>query len=64
MINRKVDFKTSPEINFILINKEMNKAKAEIRLISTGLELNLSKTKEKRIIDEIKKTVGRISYSC
>lgn len=42
----------------------MNKAKAEIRLISTGLELNLSKTKEKRIIDEIKKTVGRISYSC
>ncbi|SFJ68454.1 hypothetical protein [Olleya namhaensis] len=51
---RKADFKTSPEINFISINKEMNKAKAEIRLISTGLELNLSKTKGKWNVDEIK----------
>jgi hypothetical protein len=51
---RKADFKTSPEINFISINKEMNKAKAEIRLISTGLELNLSKTKGKWKVDEIK----------
>ncbi|TVZ49867.1 hypothetical protein [Olleya sp. Hel_I_94] len=54
MTYREADFKTSPEINFISINKEMNKAKAEIRLISTGLELNLSKTKGKWKLDEIK----------
>ncbi len=51
---RKADFKTSPEINFISLNKKMDKAKAEIRLISTGLELNLSKTKGKWKVDKIK----------
>jgi len=50
---QKADFRTSPEINFIIINQEMNKAKAEIRLLSTGLELNLSKTNGKWKIEKI-----------
>jgi len=51
---RKTEFKTSPEINLISINQEMNKAKAVIRLISTGLELNLSKNNGKWKVDKIK----------
>ncbi len=54
MAYNKIAFKTSPEINYISINKEMNKAKAEIRLISTGLELDLNKLNGKWKVDEIK----------
>ncbi len=51
---RNIDFRTSPEINNITINEQMNTASAEIRLISTGLELKLKKVDDKWSIINIK----------
>jgi len=50
----KIEFRTSPEVIEININKEMNKAKANIRLISTGLEITLIKLSNKWDVTEIK----------
>ena len=51
---RNINFKTSPEINHIFLNKEMNFAKVEMRLVSTGLELKLNKVNGKWTVNSIK----------